>query len=265
MTTAARQPVKAWQQNIVADRQVHHQTQPALAGHKADARADRRRRACDTPQRPITPHIGRRAANAEQPPQHAAGAAAQEPRQPDHFAGAQTNGVGPCSHVFEQNLAGRQRLRFDFRRGAAGHGCNQVADFEVAAAARCRDAAVAQHRAAVGERDHLVQSVRNVNDRRALNLHPRQHGEQSLDLVGLERRRGLVENEDLALFAQRFGDRDQLTFGEAETIDAAVGIRSKVELHQFRSRLTAHAHTVNDFDTQHAPQRRVAERQVLGN
>ena len=175
------------------------------------------------------------------------------------------NAVRPYGHVFEQHIAWRQRLRFDFRRGAAGHGCNQIADIEVAAAAGCRDAAIAQHRAAVGERDHLVQPVRDVHDRRALTLHPRQHGKQSLDLARFERRRRLIENEDLTLFTQRFGDRDQLTFGKAQTIDAAVGIWSEVELRQFRARLTPHAHTVNELDTQQAPQRRVAERQVLGN
>ena len=117
--------------------------------------------------------------------------------------------------IFERDIARHQRIGRDAGLGAAGHGLHQIGDGERAALAVRRHPAVAQHGAAVGQRHHLVEPVRDVDDRGALLLHAREHREQPLDLAGLERRRRLVEDQQPAAPAQRLGDGDKLALGES--------------------------------------------------
>ena len=99
---------------------------------------------------------------------------------------------------------------------ASGHGADEIVDGKAAAPAHRRHPAVAQDGAAVGDRDDLVELMRDVDDRGALRLHAREHREQPLDLAFFQRRRRLVQDEDAALPAQRLGDRHELALGEAE-------------------------------------------------
>ena len=58
---------------------------------------------------------------------------------------------------------------------------------------------VAQHRDAVGHRIHLVQEVRDEENRHALAAQAAQHGEELLHFIVVKAGRGLVEDQHLAL------------------------------------------------------------------
>ena len=203
---------------------------------------------------------------AEQPPQHAAGAAAEQAGEPDDLSGAQADRVRPSLGIFKDDLARAAGIGRDSAVGAAGHGLHQIADGERAAPAHRRNLAVAQHGAAVGQRHHLVEPVRDVDDRGALRFHPRQHREQPLDLAGLQRRGRLVENQQPAALAQRLGDGDELAFGKTQAVDADVGIGRKVELRQRAPRLLRASPRGRPAACRaHETHRRIVERQVFRN
>ena len=89
---------------------------------------------------------------------------------------------------------------------------------------------------------------------------PREHREQPLDLARFQRGGRLVEDQDAAAPAQRLGDGDELALGEAQAVDADVGIGRKVELRQRCARLLAHARAIDERQAEHAPHRQIAER-----
>ncbi len=261
----AHQPVEARKQNVVADRQIHHEAEAAFAGHESDPEPDGRRRACDAPRRALAADFARVAGDAEQPAQHAARAAAQKPGKPGHLVRMKPDRIRAFGCVFEQHRAGGGFLRIDRRRRASGHGRDQAGDVEVAAPARGRHAAVAQHRAAVGESDHLVEPVRDIDDGGALAFHPRQHREQAVDLARFERRGRLVENKHAALTPERPRDGDKLPFGKTQPVHADVGRRGKIEQRKLLARLFAHFRAVDNGKAESPAQRRIAERQIFGD
>ena len=128
-----------------------------------------------------------------------------------------------------------------------------------------RDATVAQHGAAVGERHDLIEPVRDIDDGDALLLHAPEHREQLLDFVGFERRGRLVEDQQPAAPAHRLGDGDKLALRKRQAVHAGVGVRREIELRQGRACLLPHGLAVDDGYAQQPPDRRVVERQVLGN
>ena len=66
----------------------------------------------------------------------------------------------------------------------------------------------------VAERQHLGEAVRDVEDGDALRLEARDGREELLGLALAERRRRLVEDEDLGVGGERLGDLDHLPLGE---------------------------------------------------
>ena len=80
-------------------------------------------------------------------------------------------------------------------------------------------------------------------------LHARKYGEQALDFAGFERGRWLVEDQEPAASPQRLGDGDELTLGEAQPVNAQIGIGSEIELPQLCARLFAHARARSTTDT----------------
>jgi len=150
-------------------------------------------------------------------------------------------------------------------RQASDHGADEVVHGEGAAGGNRRHAPVAQHRAAVGDGHHLVETMGNVDDGGAPALHARQHRKQARDLAFFERRGRLVEGEDAAAPPQRLGDRHELTLGEAERSDARPRVRIEVELRQHLARLLAHARAIDHGEGTEAPHWKVAERDVFSN
>ena len=80
-------------------------------------------------------------------------------------------------------------------------------------------AAVAEHRAFVGEFRDLVHAVRDVEEREALRAQPLQHGKNLRDIGGGQRRGGLVENEYARFARQRLGDLHHLAARQGQILD----------------------------------------------
>ena len=87
-----------------------------------------------------------------------------------------------------------------------------------------RDAPVAQHDHAIGDLEHFVETVRDVDHRDAARAQPAQRREQPRHLIGGQACGRLVEDKDFGLGRERAGDRHQRLFGAAQILDARVGI-----------------------------------------
>ena len=207
----------------------------------------------------------RLASCAEQAADHPIGPAAEQSGETDDLARAQAHRRGAVGPRLQQQLTRWDRRGDDVLGDTAGHGGDEIVHGEGAAFAHGRNRAVAQHGAAVGDRDHLVETVGDVDDGGAARLHAREHGEQPLDLALFQRRGRLVEHEDAAAPAQRFGDGDELALGETERGHAPVRIGSKIELGEHRACLVPHAGAIDQHDGAKPPHRQIAERDVLGN
>jgi hypothetical protein len=260
----ARERREVGQQDVVADRLVHHQPEPPLARHHADAGGDGVDRALQ-PSRGVTDLHLRGSGHSEQAPQHPVGAAAEKPGEADRLARTHPDAMIAVRLGGEQHLAGRDRRGDDLVGRPSGHRGHQIVHREGAAPAHRRDPPVAQHRAAVGDRHHLVEAMRDIDDGGALPFHAGEDGKQSLDLALFQRRRRLVEDEDAAFSPQRLGDRHQLARGEAQRRDRPVGIGIEVELGEHRACLLSHARAVDHRERAEAAHRQVAERDVLGD
>src|SRR4029453_8934649 len=118
---------------------------------------------------------------------------------------------------------------------------------------------------AVGDRDDLIETMGNVDDRGALPLHAREHRKQPRDLALFEGCGRLVQDKDAAAPPQRLSDGYELTLREAERSDRGAGIRREVELSEHLARLLAHAGAIDHRQRAEAPHRKIAERDVFGN
>ena len=87
-----------------------------------------------------------------------------------------------------------------------------------------RDAPVAQHGHAIGNLEHLIETVRDVDHRDAASAQSAQRREQPRHLVSRQARGRLVEDKDLGFGRERAGDRHQRFFGATQVLDAGVGI-----------------------------------------
>ena len=171
----ARQPVEDPHADILAHREVEEQALGvAVVGDEADAGgADRAGRRPVEPRaaHPTTPAL--RGVDAGERAQELALALALDPGEADDLARArgQTHvveaGAAEPGH-FEQQRRRDPRLSRE-RSGASGRPGDQrhdLADRNLAGAPALDDLAVAHDRDAVGERGHLVQPVRDIDDRR---------------------------------------------------------------------------------------------------
>ena len=86
------------------------------------------------------------------------------------------------------------------------------------------DAAVAQDHHAVGDLEHLVEPVRDVDHPDAARAQPPQRGEQPRHFVGRQAGRRLVQHQDFGVGCQRARDRDQRFLGAREVVDAHVRV-----------------------------------------
>ncbi len=90
--------------------------------------------------------------------------------------------------------------------------------------------AVAQHRHSVGDLVHLVEEVRDEQDRRAAVAQPAHHPEQFGDLVGVEAGRRFVEDQHPRRDRRRPRDRDQLLQRDRVVAEGGAGVDGQVEL-----------------------------------
>ena len=82
------------------------------------------------------------------------------------------------------------------------------------------DATVAQHHHPVGDFEHLVQPMRNIDHADAAIAQAPQCGEQSHDLIRRQARGRLVEHQDLGVGGKRPRDRDERFLGAGEVLNS---------------------------------------------
>ena len=78
----------------------------------------------------------------------------------------------------------------------------------------------------VGDREHLVELVRDEDDGEALALELAQVVEELVDLLRHEHRGGLVEDQDAGAAVEDLEDLDPLAVADAEVLDQGVGSTS---------------------------------------
>ena len=92
--------------------------------------------------------------------------------------------------------------------------------------------AVAQHRHSIGDLVHLVEEVRDEQNRGAAVAQPAHHPEQFGDLVGVEARRRLVEDQHARRDRGGPRDGDELLNGDGVRAEGGAGVDGQVELAQ---------------------------------
>ena len=117
----------------------------------------------------------------------------------------------------------------DLRRLAADDQQDRLVRRGFAHEALARDAAVAQHDHPIGDFEHLVQPMRDVDHPDAASAQSAQGGEQPRHLIGRQARGRLVEHQHLGLGRERPRDRDQRLLGALEILDPHVGIDVRAE------------------------------------
>jgi hypothetical protein len=124
------------------------------------------------------------------------------------------------------------------------------------------DAPVAEDHHAVGNLEHLVEAVRDVNHADAACSQPAQCGEELRHFIGRKARRWLVEHENLGVGRERACDRDERFLGAGKVMDAEVRIDIDAQ-HAER----AHGARPRGLPVNDAKAARVAEhyRNVLGD
>jgi len=96
------------------------------------------------------------------------------------------------------------------RRVAADHLLDDPVRVDLRNGRLCDQPAVAQHRDEVAELDHLLETMRDVDDRDAVVDESTDDPEETLDLARRKRRGGLVHDQHAHLLRERLADRDHL-------------------------------------------------------
>jgi len=121
-------------------------------------------------------------------------------------------------------------------------------------------APVAQDRDAIADLEHLLEVMGHVHDRVALVAELMDAGEQRLGLALGQRRRRLVEDQDLRRCAEDLGDLDELLGGERQRRDLGARVQPvQPDPLEHRLRLTVQLARAGDP----APRRQLAHQQVL--
>ena len=122
----------------------------------------------------------------------------------------------------QQRLARRRASGFSTRSSTSRPTISRASERSVAPSVghRVDLLAAPQDGHAVGDVEHLVELVRDEDDRRALGRQRAQDAEQVLRLLGGEHRGRLVEHEHLRAAEQRAQDLHALLGADAEVLDA---------------------------------------------
>ena len=112
---------------------------------------------------------------------------------------------------------------------AADHVGDDVGHVHVREVALGDELAVAHDRHAVHDVLQLLQAVGDVHDALALGAQTADDAEQLVDLLGGQRRGGLVHDEDAGVGGQRLGDLHHLLLGHLQGADHRGGIQLDVQ------------------------------------
>ena len=101
--------------------------------------------------------------------------------------------------------------RIDRPEIAADHQAHELRLVQAGGWPRSSDRApFPHHRNFVGDREHFFQTVRDEYDRALRAFEPRDHVKEALDFAWAQRRRRLIENDEIGLQCECFRDLDQL-------------------------------------------------------
>ena len=223
---ARRQPAQARQGQVRPDR---HVEDPALLeavrGHQRHPAVDRVLRVGRRDDVVADLHDAVARTGAEQQRQQLLAPRAREPREPDDLAGTRLEvEVGedrPANAACAQDrLAARGgRAAHRARDRAAEHQVDQLLLVQLGGLVRADLGTVAQHADAVGDREDLVEPVRDIEDADTALAHAPHGLEQDLDLGLRERRGRLVEHQHARAvlpLPEGAGDGDTGALGSGE-------------------------------------------------
>ena len=109
----------------------------------------------------------------------------------------------------------------DSRELAANHHPDERGAIDAGAFAGLDGLPIAEDGDAIGNREDLFETMRDIDDAAAVRLEQPDDREQSLDFAFGQRGRRLVHDDDLRVGADRLGDLDDLLLGHAERFDQA--------------------------------------------
>ena len=112
---------------------------------------------------------------------------------------------------------------------AADHHGNQAVACHGGGRLRADQCAVLEDGDAVGKLEHLVQAVRDIDDRDPFAAERPQPLEKLLDLAARYDCRRLVEHEQLDVLHERARDLDHLLIGDTQFADAQARIKLRAE------------------------------------
>src|ERR1700733_6754002 len=112
----------------------------------------------------------------------------------------------------------------ELERGTAHNEAYELVGIGLAHGLLADEASVAHHHDPVGDAKNLVEAMRDIDHADAPAPQAAHRVEQTLDLVGRQARRRLVEHEKIAIDDQRAGDRDQRLLSPAQASHASARI-----------------------------------------
>jgi hypothetical protein len=143
---------------------------------------------------------------------------------PDRERGRLPAGVGTDQPFDDQSFGRAVERRSCRRRGqvATDHESFDGGAVHRLAFERSGHASIAQHERAVGDPQHLVKVVRDVDDGHAAAAQVVEHGEEAFGLARAQARGRFIEDQDARVRAERLRDLDELTLRDGQ---AAAGRR----------------------------------------
>ena len=195
-------------------------------------------------------------------------AAADKPRDADHFARADLEidrrvRMGFGAHAAKREPSGAERdvAARHRRHAAADHERDDRFARRVVPIEFAPDRPVAKHHDAIGDPKHLVEAVADEDDRGATALEFGKKREQPVGLRLRKARGRLVEDEDPRVRRERLGDLDELPRADPERRDGRVGRDAQADL---RKRLLGESRRLPAIE--HAePSRLATEHDVRGD
>jgi hypothetical protein len=145
---------------------------------------------------------------------------------------------------------------------APDHEADEGRAVQVARGAGLHDLPVTEDGHAVRDLEDLVQAVRDVDDRQALGAQVAQQRQERTDLRDRQRSRGLVQDQDARLRAQRARDLAELLLRHAERARGTVGVEGQAQAGQQLARAPSPRRPV---DAPEQARRLVSQRHVLGD
>ena len=175
----------------------------------------------------------------------------------DAFENAMTTEIG---HRENKILSRRRRSRLRQIDLTADHVCDRALRRRLEARARRYSPPVAKDRDLVGDLEHFLDTMADKENRDALPLQIADKPEQLLNLMGGERRRRLVHDEDANVERDRLGDFDRLLGGERQAARRVSHVERDAKLGEDRLGLAKRLSPVD-----HCAAVLVADENVLGD